>query len=280
MSFRSEVFLFDKRLETANVQRIEIDMRPTEVDIWRWPGAMDVEIMDMARSWRKAGFGYSRLGLAALLLCAPLAARAADLSGTWWIKDRSEIAKIDHRTLPFTPLGAAEFKQNQADIAAGKEVATKCQACHNLDQGGPNQTGPNLWGVIGRKPGTHAGFSYSAAMVDFGGKIGVWDYNHIYMFIAGPQAYLSGTKMGFVGLKQPQDRVNLIAWLRQQSSSPVAIPAPNPAAAAPAPTAAAAVGSTPANNGAASTPAVDATKTTTGVAPTESPAAAPKPAAT
>jgi len=167
-----------------------------------------------------------------------------------------------------------------ADVNAGATISQKCQSCHNFANGGPNQTGPNLWGVIGRKPGTHAGFSYSSAMVDFGGKIGVWDYNHIYMFIAGPQAYLSGTKMGFVGLKQPQDRVNLIAWLRQQSSSPVAIPAPNPAAAAPAPTAAAAVGSTPANNGAASTPAVDATKTTTGAAPTESPAAAPKPAGT
>jgi len=69
--------------------------------------------------------------------------------------------------------------------------------------------------------------------------------------------------MGFVGLKQPQDRVNLIAWLRQQSSSPVAIPAPS-APTAPAPTAAAAV----ATDGAASKPAVDQTKTATGAAPT------------
>jgi len=155
-----------------------------------------------------------------------------------------------------------------ADVAAGATVSQKCQSCHNFANGGPNQTGPNLWGVIGRKPGTHPGFSYSSAMVDFGNKIGVWDYNHIYAFIHGPQAYLSGTKMGFVGLKQSQDRINLIAWLRQQSSSPVAIPAPNPAAAAPAPTAAAAVASTPANDGAASKPAVDQTKNVTGNAPT------------
>jgi cytochrome c len=151
-----------------------------------------------------------------------------------------------------------------ADVAAGATVSQKCQSCHNFANGGPNQTGPNLWGVIGRKPGTHAGFSYSSAMVDFGNKIGVWDYNHLYEFIHGPQAYLSGTKMGFVGLKQPQDRVNLIAWLRQQSSSPVAIPAPNPAAAAPAPTATAAVAATPATDGAAAKPAVDQTKTVTG----------------
>jgi cytochrome c len=162
-----------------------------------------------------------------------------------------------------------------ADVAAGAIVSQKCQSCHNFANGGPNQTGPNLWGVIGRKPGTHAGFSYSSAMVDFGNKIGVWDYNHIYEFIHGPQAYLSGTKMGFVGLKQPQDRVNLIAWLRQQSSSPVAIPAPNPASA-PAPTAAAAVASTPANDGSGSQPAVDQTKTGAGSASTS----APKPSGT
>ena len=47
----------------------------------------------------------------------------------------------------------------KADIAAGKEVATKCQSCHNLDQGGPNMTGPNLYGVLGRPPGSHPGFA-------------------------------------------------------------------------------------------------------------------------
>jgi cytochrome c len=122
-----------------------------------------------------------------------------------------------------------------ADVKAGETISGKCQSCHNFANGGPNQTGPNLWGVIGRKPGSHAGFAYSQAMTDFGGKIGVWDYQHVYEFITGPQAYLAGTKMGFVGLKDRQDRINLIAWLRQQSSSPVAIPAPNPAAAPAAP---------------------------------------------
>ena len=119
-----------------------------------------------------------------------------------------------------------------ADVAAGATVSTKCKACHNLDNGGPNQTGPNLWGVIGRKPGSHPGFAYSSGMTDFGAKTPVWDYAHIYEFLKGPQAYINGTKMSFVGLKQREDRINLIAWLRQQSSSPVAIPAADPKAAA------------------------------------------------
>jgi cytochrome c len=122
----------------------------------------------------------------------------------------------------------------KADVNAGKEVATKCQACHNLDQNGPNMTGPNLWGVLGRQPGTHPGFAYSDAMKAFGQTQKIWDFQHVNAFITGPQAYLDGTKMNFVGLKQRQDRINVLAYLHTLGSS-LPIPAPNPkAAAAPA----------------------------------------------
>ena len=119
-----------------------------------------------------------------------------------------------------------------ASVSNGATISNKCKACHNLDNGGPNEVGPNLWGVIGRKPGTHPGFSYSSAMVAFGNKIGKWDFDHVYDFLKGPQAYIDGTKMSFVGLKQRQDRIDLIAWLRQQNSDPVPIPPANPKAAA------------------------------------------------
>lgn len=133
-----------------------------------------------------------------------------------------------------------------ADAAAGAVVANKCKSCHNFDNGGPNQTGPNLWGALGRKPGSHPGFAYSGAMTDLGGKVPAWDYEHLNSFLKGPQAYLSGTKMSFVGLKKREDRINLIAWLRQQGSTGVAIPAPNPAPAPAAAAPATADGSKPA----------------------------------
>jgi cytochrome c len=146
-----------------------------------------------------------------------------------------------------------------ADVAAGQVQSGKCASCHNFANGGPNGTGPNNWGVIGRQPGTHPGFTYSQAMIDFGQKNPKWDYDHIYMFLGGPQAYIQGTKMSFVGIKAPQDRINLIAWLRQQSSSPMPIPAPNPKAAAPAAPAAATATAAPAAG--ASTPASTPTGT-------------------
>ena len=120
-----------------------------------------------------------------------------------------------------------------ADLKAGEAVFAKCQSCHNVANGGANGTGPNLWGVIGQKPGSHAGFAYSAAMTDFGTKQAVWDDTHMYEFLKAPQKYMSGTKMSFVGLKKSEDRVNMIAYLRAQGGS-LPLPAPNPAAAAPA----------------------------------------------
>lgn len=121
----------------------------------------------------------------------------------------------------------------KADVAAGKQVATKCQSCHNLDQGGPNMTGPNLYGVLGRAPASHPGFAYSDGMKAFAAKQPIWDYEHINAFVAGPQAYIDGTKMTFIGLKQRQDRINVIAYLHTLGSA-LPIPAAKPAAAAPA----------------------------------------------
>src|SRR4051794_5009703 len=143
-----------------------------------------------------------------------------------------------------------------ADVAAGEATFAKCKSCHNADNGGANGTGPNLWGVVGRAPGSHPGFAYSDAMKAFGAKQPIWDYQHIYDFVKGPQAYINGTKMTFVGLKAPQDRINVIAYLHAQGS-PLPIPAPTPAAAAaPAPGAAAA--GQPAATGSTATPAAGA----------------------
>jgi cytochrome c len=120
-----------------------------------------------------------------------------------------------------------------ADVSAGEAKTAVCKSCHVFDPAGTNNIGPGLYGVLGRKPGTHPGFAYSPAMIAFGAKQPVWDYEHIYEFIAGPQKYIDGTKMTFIGLKNSQDRINIIAYLHTLGSN-LPIPAPNPKAAAPA----------------------------------------------
>jgi hypothetical protein len=55
--------------------------------------------------------------------------KAADLSGFWWIKDRGEVAALDHAKLPFTPDGAQAYKKNVADIASGKGLEVERTKC-------------------------------------------------------------------------------------------------------------------------------------------------------
>lgn len=121
-----------------------------------------------------------------------------------------------------------------ANVAAGAAVSAKCAACHKMDASNANSTGPGLWDVVGRKPAGHAGFNYSGAMKDFSGKQAVWDYDALYTFLKAPGKDVPGTNMTFVGLKKPEDRIALIAYLHSLGST-LPIPAPRPAAAAEAP---------------------------------------------
>src|ERR1700742_493045 len=117
-----------------------------------------------------------------------------------------------------------------ADAAAGQATSAKCQQCHDLSKGGPDKIGPNLWGVVGRPRASRPSFSYSTAMAS---DHGPWTFDKLFKFLKSPGAYVPGTKMSFVGLPRAQDRINLLAWLRTQSDSPLPIPAPQPAKAAP-----------------------------------------------
>ena len=126
----------------------------------------------------------------------------------------------------------------KADVAAGQAVTAKCQSCHVFDAAGTNAIGPGLYGVVGRPPGTHPGYTYDQPMQDFAKTHTAWTYDQLYQFIKSPGSYIPGTKMTFVGLPSPQDRINVIAYLRSNGSPSYPIPAPSPAAAAASPAAA------------------------------------------
>jgi cytochrome c len=108
-----------------------------------------------------------------------------------------------------------------ADVMAGEMIAERCGACHDWTKGGPNKIGPNLYSVVGRPRASAAGFEYSPAMKMKGGT---WTYDELFQFLRQPASFVPGTKMTFAGLPKPQDRVNVMAFLRMQADSPAPLP--------------------------------------------------------
>jgi len=109
-----------------------------------------------------------------------------------------------------------------ADPAAGEKVFGKCKACHNAEKGGANQVGPNLWGVVGRPVAHHEGFNYSPALAGKNGE--TWSYEQLNIYLTSPKAWAPGTKMTFAGLAKPEERANVIIFLRSRSDSPPPLP--------------------------------------------------------
>ena len=97
----------------------------------------------------------------------------------------------------------------EADAASGEKVFGKCKACHKLD--GKDGVGPHLDGVVGREIAAVAGFSYSDVLA---GKDGQWAPETLQAFLQNPKGWAPGTKMSFAGLKKPEDRADVIAYLQ------------------------------------------------------------------
>jgi cytochrome c len=96
------------------------------------------------------------------------------------------------------------------DASKGQSLFVRCAACHTAQQGAPNRMGPNLFGVVGRKAGTLAGYSYSSAMAKSGI---VWSSDTLPHYLMGPSGVVPGTKMAFAGLASSQQANDMAAYL-------------------------------------------------------------------
>lgn len=115
----------------------------------------------------------------------------------------SDEAPAEVVTVSFEELFAA------ADASKGERLWRQCSACHANEEG-KNGTGPSLYGIVDRDKGAIDGFRYSGAMAS---AEGVWAVENLDAFITNPRGYITGTSMAYAGMRNAEDRANLIAYL-------------------------------------------------------------------
>ena len=111
-------------------------------------------------------------------------------------------------------LAALPVPYNAADLDNGRRVFARCRSCHTITEGGPNMTGPNLYGVFGRQAGGHPDYNYSTAVKQAGFT---WNAERLDHWLENPRTFLRGTKMSFAGIADAQDRRDVIAFLKVET---------------------------------------------------------------
>ena len=110
-----------------------------------------------------------------------------------------------------------------ADLTKGQAVfQQECSACHSIAKGGHSGFGPNLYGIVGAKAFSVAGFTYSSAVQTKAGQ--PWTPDALSDWLKAPNSYAPGTAMSFAGIKNDQTRADVIAYLNKNSDSPAKLP--------------------------------------------------------
>lgn len=138
-------------------------------------------------------------------------------------------ALICSALLALTP--AAVSAADAGDPDKGKRVFNKCKSCHMVGPKARNRVGPHLNEVFGRPAGSLDGYDYSEDLAREGVDGLVWTAEKLDIFIENPKSLVSQSFMNFRGIKDQDDRTNLIAFLRQFSANPQDIPESEPTAA-------------------------------------------------
>ena len=98
-----------------------------------------------------------------------------------------------------------------ADIEKGRKFTKKCIACHSFENDDKNKIGPNLFSIFNRKIASIESFTYSKILENMDNE---WDALNLDGFLTDPKKWAPGTKMIFVGIKDSQNRANVIKYMQ------------------------------------------------------------------
>lgn len=113
-----------------------------------------------------------------------------------------------------------------ASVEEGEAFTRACQSCHSFEQGGPNRVGPNLFAIVGADMAHLEDFNYSSALQTAHEEGRTWGYEELSAFLQSPRDYMPGTSMSYAGIRDPEDRANVIAYLRSMDDDPPPLPEP------------------------------------------------------
>ncbi|MGE0847998.1 MAG: cytochrome c family protein [Hyphomicrobiaceae bacterium] len=111
--------------------------------------------------------------------------------------------------------GFAGTVQAQGDPEEGENVFKKCRTCHDVGDSAKNKVGPALNNIVGRKAASVKGFAYSTDMKALGSNGFVWSEENLSKYLENVKSVVANGKMVFPGLKDEQDRKDLIAYLKK-----------------------------------------------------------------
>ena len=118
-------------------------------------------------------------------------------------------------------MGAAADTAGDAD--RGGRIFKKCAGCHMLGEKARNRVGPVLNNIMMARAGRVADFRYSKAMIAAGEDGLHWTAETLDAFLAAPKNYVPGTKMSYRGLREAEDRADIIAYLATFSADEMAV---------------------------------------------------------
>ena len=117
------------------------------------------------------------------------------------------------------PGPARRFHPTAAITNGEKQFARKCSVCHTLSPDGRRRAGPTLFGVFGRMAGPLDGYPYSKALLD---SDIIWSEETINrLFSEGPDIVTPGTKMPIQRMKNAQDRIDLVTFLKMATKETI-----------------------------------------------------------